>query len=227
MCNANLMAQDFSIQVEICMHIGHEAHITMLQSLAFILGYVKSSQDYNIEFVEPPPYDCQCPVCLETFKDKVCFQTKCCGNHICSDCATKLKNTKKPCAVCREHSHKFDATEDKFFTRQFLSLKVYCYYSKFGCPWTGELRQLDEHIKHNCRIKFVRCHYCNEHHHNIDEHLLTCRIANSTITCPNHCYNFIQRKNIEAHLENECPLRAVSSAIQKGIINKIIIIYFV
>ena len=113
-----------------------------------------------------------------------------------------------PCAQCRGN---FDATEDKFFTRQILSLKVHCFYSKFGCPWTGELRQLDEHIENNCRIKFVRCHYCNEHHHNTDEHLLTCHIANNTITCPNHCYNLIQRKNIEAHLENECPLRVIIS----------------
>ena len=131
-----------------------------------------------------------------------------------------------PCTVCRSGS--FDVNEDQFFTRQILNLKVRCYYSNVGCKWTGELRQLDEHEK-KCTRKLVDCQYCNKNYHrgDINEHLLTCRVANSTITCPNRCYNFIQRKNIKAHLENECPLRAVPSGIQKGIINRIIIIYFV
>ena len=52
-----------------------------------------NDQDYNVEFVEPPPYECDCPVCFDSFKDKVCFQTTCCGNHICSDCATRLRSS--------------------------------------------------------------------------------------------------------------------------------------
>ena len=173
------------------------------------LGYEQSSQDYNIEFVEPPPYDCNCPVCLETFKDKVCFQATCCGNHICSDCATRLKNMETPCAVCRSGS--FDVTEDQFFTRQFLNLKVRCYYSNAGCKWTGELRQLDEHEK-KCTKKLDECQYCNKNYHrgDINEHLLTCRKANAIVTCPNRCSNSKQKRDtIKAHLENECPLRVI------------------
>ena len=166
-------------------------------------------QDYNIEFVDPPPYDCNCPICLEMFKDKVCYQTKCCGNHICSDCATRLKNMKSPCAVCRSGS--FDVTEDQFFTRQFLSLKVRCYYSNAGCKWTGELRQLDEHEK-KCTKNIVKCQYCNENYHRGDnEHLLTCHKANAIVTCPNCCSNPQQKRDtIKAHLENECPLRVIT-----------------
>ena len=168
-----------------------------------------NDQDRNIDFVDPPPYDCNCPICLETFKDKVCYQTKCCGHHICSECATRLKNMETPCAVCRSGS--FDVTEDQFFTRQFLNLKVRCYYSNAGCKWTGELRQLDEHEK-KCTRKLVECQYCNQNYHrgDINEHLLTCRKANAIVTCPNHCSNSKQKRDtIKAHLENECPLRVI------------------
>ena len=103
-----------------------------------------NDQDYNVEFVEPPPYECDCPVCFDSFKDKVCFQTICCGNHICSDCATRLQNMGAPCSQCHGN---FDTTKDQFFTRQFLSLKGRCYFSNAGCKWSGELRQLDEHKK--------------------------------------------------------------------------------
>ena len=167
-----------------------------------------NDQDYNIEFVEPPPYDCNCPICLETFKNKVCFQTKCCGNHICSECTTQLKNMETPCAVCRGN---FDVTIDQFFTRQIQSLKVRCYYSNVGCKWTGELRQLDEHEK-KCTRKLVECQYCNQNYHrgDINEHLLTCRKANTIVTCPNRCSNPKQKRDtIKAHLENECPLRVI------------------
>ena len=166
-------------------------------------------QDHNIEFVDSPPYDCNCPICLETFKDKVCFQTKCCGNHICSECATRLKNMETPCAVCRSGS--FDVNEDQFFTRQIQSLKVRCYYSNAGCKWTGELRQLDEHEK-KCTRKLVKCQYCNKNYHrgDINEHLLTCRKANAIVTCPNRCSNPQQKRDtIKAHLENDCPLRVI------------------
>ena len=128
-----------SVEITLKTVRGHEVHCL------FYLEYEQSSQVYNIEFVEPPPYDCQCRVCLEIFKDKVCFQTKCCGHHICSECTTRLKNMKTTCEVCRSGS--FDVNEDQFFTREILNLKVRCYYSNAGCKWTGELRQLDEHKK--------------------------------------------------------------------------------
>ena len=143
------------------------------------------------------------------FKDKVCFQTKCCGHHICSECATRLKNMESPCAVCR--CGIFDVTEDQFFSREILNLKVRCYYSNAGCKWTGELRQLDEHEK-KCMRKLVECQYCNKNYHcgNINEHLLTCRKANAIVTCPNRCSSPKQKRDtIKAHLENECPLRVI------------------
>ena len=111
--------------------------------------------------------------------------------------------------MCRSGS--FDVTEDQFFTRQFLSLKVRCYYSNAGCKWTGELRQLDEHEK-KCTKNIVKCQYCNENYHrgDINEHLLTCRKANAIVTCPNRCSNPKQKRDtIKAHLENECPLRVI------------------
>ena len=111
--------------------------------------------------------------------------------------------------MCRSGS--FDVTEDQFFTRQFLSLKVRCYYSNAGCKWTGELRQLEEHKK-KCTKNVVKCQYCDRNYHrgDINEHLLTCRKANAIVTCPNRCSNPKQKRDtIKAHLENECPLRVI------------------
>ena len=104
----------------------------------------------ELQFVNPPPgFDFDCPVCLTSFKEinEVC-QATCCGNHFCHQCTDRLKNSMAKCPNCR--SDNFDATLDRFFLRLYLSLEVRCYYSNTGCKWTGELRQLDEHVKKNC-----------------------------------------------------------------------------
>ena len=162
-------------------------------------------QEVEIQFVNPPPFDCDCPVCLTSFKelDEVC-QMLCCGNHICLQCSNQLKRSHAKCPKCR--SDNFNAIADKFFIRLYLSLEVHCYYTNAGCTWTGELRQLDEHVEINCKRGYVPCPYCYKQCH-IDEHLPFCPEA---IICPNCCPNAIQRRDaIKTHLENECPLRVI------------------
>ena len=166
------------------------------------------NQDKEIEFVKPSANDdSKCPVCLSSYYKNTIHQTSCCGNHVCLQCVIRLKQERKPCPHCR--TRPLRTTEDRYFSRNFLSWKVRCYHSKDGCLWTGELRQLEIHLK-NCPKKVIKCCYCNEHHYNIDEHLLTCRIANAIVTCPNRCSNSKQKRDtIKAHLENECPLRVI------------------
>ena len=105
--------------------------------------------------------------------------------------------------MCRSGS--FDVTEDQFFTRQFLSLKVRCYYSNAGCKWTGELRQLDEHEK-KCKRDLVTCQYCSENYHcgDINEHLVTCRKVNASVTCPLGYEHSSQDHNIDP-FDYQCP----------------------
>ena len=93
-----------------------------------------------------------------------------------------------------------------FFVRLYSSLEVCCYYSNAGCPWTGELCRLDEHIEKYCMRDMTECCFCGKLC-NVDEHLPFCPEA---ISCPNHCPNAMQRRDaIKAHLENECPLRVI------------------
>ena len=159
----------------------------------------------DIQFVNPSPFDCDCPVCLTSFKElnEVC-QMLCCGNHICLQCTNKLKRPHTKCPKCR--SDNFDAMPDKFFVRLYSSLEVRCYYSNAGCTWTGELRRLDEHIEKYCMRDMTECCFCGKLC-NVDEHLPFCPEA---ISCPNHCPNAMQRRDaIKAHLENECRLRVI------------------
>ena len=161
--------------------------------------------DEEIQFVNPPPYDYTCPVCLQLLKDV--YQTTCCGNHVCRECITQLMH--KPAVTCPKCRHNnFDAHPDKFFSRQLLNLKVRCHYSKTGCTWTGELHGLEQHLETTCKRGVVACQHCNSQIKSIEEHLPTC--GEIFLACPNKCSNAkSKRKKIQSHLENECPLRVI------------------
>ena len=55
-------------------------------------------QEYD--FVEEPPRDFFCPVTFDLLVDPQ--QTACCGNHISSETATRLKREEKACPICNE-----------------------------------------------------------------------------------------------------------------------------
>ncbi len=165
--------------------------------------------DDEISFVDQPPFDVKCPVCFEIFEDA--HQTSCCGNHVCSQCSSQLKK-KSNCPFCREPN--FTATSDKFFARQVLSLQVECYNSKRGCPWTGDLRALKQHIEETCTKSFAKCKHCSLKcpHNAFSEHVHVC--VETPLPCPNKCpAKTAKRKDFKRHLEQECPLRVVTGGI--------------
>ena len=165
--------------------------------------------ELDIEFVNPPTYDYKCPVCFELLKDA--YQTTCCGNHICSNCTERLKCTPNvKCPQCRHDN--FETIKDIFFSRQLINLEVRCYYHKEGCIWTGELQRLEQHVTTNCNKGVIKCKHCNSQYADetaVEEHLPIC--GEIPIRCPNKCCNSQYKcKDIQHHLETECPLRVIT-----------------
>ena len=164
--------------------------------------------EQDIEFINPPTYDYKCPICFELLKDA--YQTTCCGNHICSNCTERLKCTPNvKCPQCRHDN--FKTIKDRFFSRQLLNLQVHCYYHKEGCTWTGELCGLEQHVTTDCNKGVIKCKHCNSQCADeaaVEDHLPIC--GEIPIDCPNKCSNSqYKRKDIQHHLETECPLRVI------------------
>ncbi len=100
---------------------------------------------FDCEFVKPPPSEyiqSHCPVCLQIIREP--HQVTCCGMKFCKACIEHIKAIKKPCPTCTDRS--FSSFPTKGLKQSLYSLKVRCSHQKDGCEWTGELRQLDEHL---------------------------------------------------------------------------------
>jgi len=67
---------------------------------------------------------------------------------------------------------------NKLSDREIRKLEVYCSNKSDGCEWTGELNDIEAHVK--------RCEF-------------------EDIPCPNGCNMRLQRQFFEVHTEFECP----------------------
>jgi hypothetical protein len=54
---------------------------------------------YDLDFVDNPPDDLLCLICLFPAKDAV--QLNCCGKIFCHTCLSQYSKTKKECSNCR------------------------------------------------------------------------------------------------------------------------------
>lgn len=113
-----------------------------------------SSGGYECHVVDED-HDLSCPICLMILKEPQLMS--CCGVKTCSICMTSIKEGSKPeCPWCREKE--FTTMLDKSTMRQVLSLEVYCNNKEeTGCDWTGELRNLEDHLK-SCFVN-IQCKY--------------------------------------------------------------------
>ena len=138
-----------------------------------------SGEEYD--FVEKPGNEYFCPVTFELLKDP--RQTNfCCGNHLSRATAERLEG--KPCPLCKKQPLK--TTEDLFFKRKVMELKVRCSNRAIGCKWVGELGNLNDHLKLGSvdgKCDFV------------------------VVDCPLKCGERIQRRNLAQHKSNECSKR--------------------
>ena len=135
------------------------------------------------DFVEEPSQKYFCPVTFEILKDPL--QTNfCCGNHLSCAAVERLEREGKPCPICNATSLK--TTEDLYFKREVLALKVKCSNKLPGCEWVGELGELDNHLK-------------------IGSVAGPCLFV--SVECPLKCDKHIQRCNLEEHKSSECVKR--------------------
>ena len=139
---------------------------------------------FDCVFVDPPPehlLQTECPVCLLVIREP--HQVTCCGYSFCHSCVEQVKAASKSCPICNDE--KFTDFPNKGLQRTLYSLKVHCTHRKDGCEWTGELGQLDDHLRANngCSYLVIQCVHCGE---------------------------LTQRQRIEAHLTEHCPKRPFS-----------------
>ena len=140
---------------------------------------VNSGEEYD--FVEKPGNGYFCPVTFELLMYP--RQTNsCCGNHLSRATAERLEG--KPCPFCKKKPLK--TTEDLFFKRKVMELKVRCSNKAIGCKWVGELGYLNDHMK----LESVdgKCDFV-------------------AVDCPLKCGERIQRRNLTRHRSKECSKR--------------------
>uniref|UniRef100_A0A1X7T9U9 RING-type domain-containing protein n=1 Tax=Amphimedon queenslandica TaxID=400682 RepID=A0A1X7T9U9_AMPQE len=107
---------------------------------------------YDCELIEDPPDELTCPICLLPIKSP--HLITCCGRKLCHSCIYRVQQAGGPCPCCQEKE--YYTVLDKMVERQVLDLKVYCKYKSKGCPWTGELCDLEGHLKSCFETAFNR-----------------------------------------------------------------------
>ena len=192
-------------------------------------------------FVEQPPYDLICDLCLNVVRQPL--QSPCCGKTRCSTCIEQLmlhhsESTSPPCPYCRAQLLTFS---DKRTELQVNTLRVYCTNKHLGCRWTGELcnvqshvksssgcqyvmvlctngcgemclrGKLGDHLRHQCHLRKATCIYCQKEdvlEVIVNSHYGKC--PEYPLHCPHNCSDStIMRKDLPAHLKDECPLHVM------------------
>jgi len=123
---------------------------------------------YQCCFLEPPPsvLQVECPLCLMIVREP--HQVTCCGKKFCRLCIERVSTQGKPCPTCNEKE--LTHFLDKGLLLTLNSFSVKCKHSKYGCNWTGELKNVDSHLNSaptleeqlkGCLYVDIPCQYCN------------------------------------------------------------------
>ena len=85
---------------------------------------------YDCKFVTPPPtaFQTECPICHMILREP--YQTACCGQNVCRSCRGK-----------------FEPLPNKGLRQSLIQLHVWCTFRENGCEWSGELGELEHHLK--------------------------------------------------------------------------------
>ena len=112
----------------------------------------------EIKFLERPPKESECPVCLQVMTKPVL--SSCCGHHFCQACIDHAIDRNHICPLCNEQG--FTTFLDKNCERKIKALKVSCKLKFRGCEWVGELGRLEHHLDMkmgDCEFVEVECEF--------------------------------------------------------------------
>ena len=94
-----------------------------------------------------------------------------------------------------------------------------CQFADIKCLYCEEKKQrqhVQVHQNEQCTKRPFSCEYCKEyksHHDNIIyNHWPVC--GSHPVRCPNECGLFLQRRKLDTHVANECPLTTISCDFQ-------------
>ena len=99
---------------------------------------------FECEFVEliPKAFQTECPICLLVLREP--YQATCCGKSSCKECIESVKVRNNRCPTCKAED--FFSYPNLGLQQSLYDFRVYCTYKSKGCEWTGELRELDNHL---------------------------------------------------------------------------------
>ena len=135
---------------------------------------------YEYEFIDKIPEDLLCQRCKHVAREP--NFTTCCGELFCKECISLYHHNNQPCPICEETG--FNVGLKKRDQKKILALKLYCPMKSRGCEWMGRLEQLEGHMD----VQSGDCLYVD-------------------MECPSHCDQRVQKRNVQNHLSQECPLR--------------------
>ena len=149
-----------------------------------------TSRGYQVNFVEKPPkqIEIECSVCFNVlFAPKL---ATCCGHSFCAACIDPIESGGKPCPLCNQEQ--INLVDNKRLERTLNGMMVYCPHKESGCEWTGELREVNNHLNKQpaadyllkgCQYQEICCEICRSH----------------------QC----ERQLMEDHISRNCPEREV------------------
>ena len=189
----------------------------------------------DYEFVDAPPADLTCPLCMKVLCEP--HMVNCCSQEYCLKCLRQWKRSNGTCPQC--HSAGYAHMLMKQTGRKVGELRVYCPNKKCGCQSVLKISEYKNHLVNplgcdyvkiecsylckttvfRCRLyhhqenvcvrRPVDCTYCNlqgEYQDITGNHIDSC--PSFPLLCSQKCGATVLRKDLESHRE-ECPLEIV------------------
>ena len=135
------------------------------------------TEGYKCTFIPKPQEHFYCKDCKYVAREPTI--TTCCGRTFCQGCIEKVMQKGDPCTHCGKEVR--EPIPQLWYREEISTMRVECLKKDSGCDWEGTLKDLDTHL---------------------DQDRGCCKYIE--IPCPRGCGVNIERKYIDAHLNNVC-----------------------